>query len=86
MSGRSTFHVPRSNDKNDATKTASRGKNIDWEEMERFDTIAAYKESPTYKDIVENFTCMRKRSPDYADTEHFVCKFARKVGYNPCPV
>ena len=85
------------NDENDATKTAAggkmnaagkkvRGKDIIWEVMERFETIAAYKESPTHKAIVENFTCMRKRSPDYGDTEHLVCKYARKVGYNPCPV
>ena len=29
---------------------------------------------------------MKKRSPEYADTEHFVCKHSRKVGYVPCPV
>ena len=63
-----------------------RGKDLNWIEKERFDTIDAYKQSSVYEDIRSNFTCMRKRSPDYADTEHFICKFARKVGFLPCPV
>ena len=63
-----------------------RGKDINWIEKERFETIVAYKESQVYQNIVEEFSCMRRRSPDYADTEHFVCKYSRKVGYNPCPV
>ena len=63
-----------------------RGKDINWIEKERFETIVAYKESQTFQNIKEEFSCMRRRSPDYADTEHFVCKFSRKVGYHPCPV
>ena len=85
-------------DRNDSTGNASRktntnsqgkkvrGRDINWIEVGRFNTIIEYKESSVFKDIKEKFSCMRKRSPDYADTEHFVCKYARKVGYVPCPV
>ena len=85
-------------DKNDSTGNTSRktntnsqgkkvrGRDINWIEVGRFDTIIEYKESSIFKDIQEKFSCMRKRSPEYADTEHYVCKYARKVGYIPCPV
>ena len=85
-------------DTNDATRNSTkkatvnsqgkkvRGKDIEWIEVGRYITILEYKESPIYKEIKEKFSCMRKRSPEYADTEHFVCKFSRKVGYVPCPV
>ena len=63
-----------------------RGKDIEWIEVARFTTILEYKESQIYKEIKEKFSCMKKRSPEYADTEHFVCKHSRKVGYIPCPV
>ena len=62
-----------------------RGKDINWIEKERFQTIVAYNKSQIHQNIKEDFSCMRRKSPDCANTEHIVCKLSRKVGYNPCP-
>ena len=80
-----TEHLARTSKVNSLGKKV-RGKDIEWIEVARYSTILEYKESLVYKEIKEKFSCMRKRSPEYADTEHFVCKFSRKVGYVPCPV
>ena len=80
-----TEHLARTSKVNSLGKKV-RGKDIEWIEVARYSTILEYKESLVYKEIKEKFSCMRKRSPEYADTEHFVCKYARKVGYVPCHV
>ena len=63
-----------------------RGTDISWIELSRFSSVAEYEESSIKKDLVDNFTLRRAREPDYADTEHFTCKFSRKVGCLACPL
>ena len=63
-----------------------RGRDISWLDVSTFSTTQEYMESVLNQELKDRFTCMRKRSPDYADTEHFVCKFSRKVGFLPCPL
>lgn len=75
--------IPRQVNENYAGKRV-RGQDIHWLEVFNFATTMEYKESGICKELKDRFTCMRKRSPDYADTEHYVCKFSRKVGYIPC--
>ena len=61
-----------SNEKDVAAKTTTdggninsngkkvRGKDINWIEKERFETIAAHKESQIYQNIVEEFSCITR--------------------------
>lgn len=61
-----------------------RGKDIEWEDFQQFENAQEFKESEIYQTISKDFVCRKKSEPNYADTEHFNCKFARKVGYLPC--
>ena len=63
-----------------------RGCDVNWMEFRRFANVEEYNQSEVKKDIADNFTLRRRREPDYADTEHFTCKYSRKVGYRPCPL
>merc|ERR1712237_145529 len=61
-----------------------RGKDVNWFEVEKFENVEDFNESVIKKDLQDNFTLRRAREPDYADTEHYTCKFSRKVGFVPC--
>ena len=50
----------KENVKKNAGGKRVRGKDLNWIEKERFDTIDAYKQSSVYEEIRTNFTCMRK--------------------------
>jgi hypothetical protein len=63
-----------------------RGKDIKWLTVKTFENVSEYENSDLFKEIKTNFTLQRSRDPDYADTETFICKFSRKVGYLPCPL
>lgn len=61
-----------------------RGKDIVWIEYLHFNSLEDFNTSDIWKDIKENFTRMRKTAFLYADTELYVCKYSRKVGYKAC--
>ena len=63
-----------------------RGPDINWVEIAQYSNKSKYMESEYYKDIKDNFTKRRGRETEYADTEHYTCKHARKVGYVKCPI
>jgi hypothetical protein len=50
-----------------------------------FDTAQDFFTSNRYKKLKLEFTASRKRQFDYALVSDYRCKYARKVGYNPCP-
>ena len=62
-----------------------RGKDVNWKEVEVFDTAQDFFASNRYKKLKLEFTASRKRQFDYALVSDYRCKYARKVGYNPCP-
>ena len=61
-----------------------RGKDIDWIPIQTFQNVDEYNDSDISIKLKKEFTLQRARDPDYADTETYICKFARKVGYIPC--
>ena len=63
-----------------------RGKDIVWCDVEQFENVDAFKNSEVFKDLKENFSLRRSREPEYADTEHYTCKYSRKVGFLCCPL
>merc|ERR1719318_2352740 len=63
-----------------------RGKDIEWIEVEKFDTEKDFKESRMKANLECGFTRRKARSFEYEDVEDYVCKFERKVGYLGCPV
>ena len=62
-----------------------RGRDIEWLEIEKFGTADEYKNSDIGKKISDEFVVRRDREFKYADVKIHHCKFARKVGYHPCP-
>ena len=54
--------------------------------IETFDNVDDYESSDLFKELKDKFTLQRSRDPEYADTETYICKFCRKVGYFPCPL
>ena len=62
-----------------------RGRDVNWKEVEVFDTAKDFFDSNRFKQLKSEFTVSRKRQFDYAQVSEYRCKFARKVGYNPCP-
>lgn len=63
-----------------------RGKDIDWFEFLLFDTTDGFMKSDLHTELKKEFTMKMAREPEYADTENYVCKFARRRGYLPCPL
>ena len=63
-----------------------RGKDIQWVTSSKFDNIEEFKRSDIYLDLQTHFTLQRARESEYADSETYICKFLRKVGYRPCPL
>ena len=63
-----------------------RGKDIVWIEFNRFDTTNDFNASEFCSALKKDFTMKMLREPDYADTETYVCKFARRRGFLPCPL
>ena len=61
-----------------------RGKDIEWVDSEQFENIEEFHNSSIFQNLKTDFVCRRKREPEYADTEHYNCKFARNVGFLPC--
>ena len=63
-----------------------RGKNIPWQEMKTFATTKDYNDSEFATDIKDKFSARAIRESDAAETIHYTCKFARKVGWQVCPM
>ena len=72
--------------KTNASGKRVRGKDINWMPIETFDNVDDYESSDLFKELKDKFTLQRSRDPEYADTETYICKFCRKVGYLPCPL
>ena len=64
----------------------ARGNDINWLPILNFEDVEDYDNSELFKLLKTKFTLQRSRDPDYADTETYICKFSRKVGYLPCPL
>ena len=63
-----------------------RGKDIVWFEFDCFDATSDFNGSEFFSTLKKDFTMKMAREPDYADTETYVCKFARRRGFLPCPL
>ena len=61
-----------------------RGKDLNWKEVEVFDTAQDFFASTRFKKLKLDFTASRKRQFEYAQVSEYRCKYARKVGYTPC--
>ena len=64
---------------------AIRGKDITWVVWQMFPTTRDFLTSPLMEQIKKEFTASRKRQFDFALVHEYRCKYARKVGYLPCP-
>ena len=62
-----------------------RGKDTNWLDFENFETVEEYFASDLFKKISDDFTLRRKHEWDYGDIEIHTCKFARRIGFLPCP-
>ena len=58
-----------------------RGKDIPWQEMKNFATTKDYNDSELATEIKDMFSARAIRESDAADTIRYMCKFARKVGW-----
>lgn len=63
-----------------------RGKDVEWVEIDKFVNVEQYNKSEVKKKLSEDFSRRKNRAFEYGDVENFVCKFARKVGFLPCPL
>ena len=63
-----------------------RGKDIQWYEFCIFDSTDDFKKSELSVSLTSDFTKKFSRENIHADTETFICKFARRRGYLPCPL
>ena len=63
-----------------------RGKDVNWCDYEKYTNVEEFKVSETKKDLEDNFTMRRARETEQADTEHYTCKYSRKVGFLPWPL
>ena len=64
----------------------SRGKDIEWIEIARYEDKAAYENSTYFLDINKYFTMRKGRENCFSDNEHFTCKYSRKRGFFKCPI
>ena len=62
-----------------------RGRDLIWNQKIKYLNAKEFEESQVWQEIKDDFTIKRKHSLEYGDTEHYVCKFARKKRYTPCP-
>jgi hypothetical protein len=74
------------NKKTNANGRKVRGKDINWMTIKKFENVEDYENSDLFPKLKSDFTLQRSRDPEYADTETYICKFSRKVGYLPCPL
>ena len=65
---------------------AVRGKDIVWIEYKLFESSKEFNESELHTELKKTFTMKTAREVDYADTENFSCKYARRKGFIPCPL
>ena len=63
-----------------------RGKDIPWQEMKNFATTKDYNDSELATEIKDKFSARAIRESDAANTIRYTCKFARKVGWQVCPM
>ena len=63
-----------------------RGRDIVWVEVGVFTTAPDYFASDLCKNISKNYTATRKRQFNYAEIIEYRCKYARKLGFLPCPI
>lgn len=61
-----------------------RGSDIAWVEMDVFSTAPEFFASDLAKRIEREYTVSRKRQFNYAEVIEYRCKFARKLGFQPC--
>ena len=65
-------------------KRRGRGKDLEWRELAKFDTVDDYKNSEVFQEIKQDFS-RRKTGEVYgASREVFYCKFLRKLKFKPC--
>ena len=57
----------------------SRGKDIEWIEIARYEDKAAYENSTYFLDIKKYFTMRKGRENCYSDNEHFTCKYSSYI-------
>ena len=62
-----------------------RGKDVNWVEVHRFARAEEYHTSEIGTKIREEFTTRKDREFNYADVKIHCCKYARRVGFKPCP-
>ena len=63
-----------------------RGKDLPWQELKTFPTTKDFNESELATDIKSKFSARAIRESDATDTIRYTCKFARKVGWQACPM
>ena len=63
-----------------------RGKDLEWVEIDKFENEESYRKSEIKKKLFENLFRRKNRNFEYGVVENIVCKYARKVGYQPCPL
>ena len=63
-----------------------RGKDLEWFEVAKFKNAEDFSKSEIKKNVLKNFSRRKNRNFEYGVVENFVCKYARKVGYQPCPL
>lgn len=63
-----------------------RGKDMEWHEITKFSNEDDFRNSDLFGYLQKNFSHRKSRSFEYGDVENWMCKFARKTGYIPCPL
>ena len=63
-----------------------RGKDLEWVKIDKFENEESYRKSEIKKKLFENLFRRKNRNFEYGVVENIVCKYARKVGYQPCPL
>ena len=61
-----------------------RGSDIAWVEMDAFSTAPEFFASDLAKQIERDYTASRRRQFNYAKVIEYRCKYARKLGFQPC--
>ena len=57
----------------------------DWKEKVTYNSSQDYHDSPVFTEIKDQYTLRRKHNLEYGESQHFICKFARRKKYVECP-
>ena len=61
-----------------------RGRDIDWKEKVSYASAQEYHDSPLFTEIKDQYTLKRKHDLEYGESQHFICKFARRKKFVKC--